>query len=91
MIVLSDLLVDLFGLLRIYLLDKLGGYTGIDTARLHDRLAQYDRSGRYDSTLTNHGMIQHHRAHADQCAVTNLRTMDRYVVTDGYVIANLDG
>ena len=91
MIVLRDLLVDLLRLLRIYLLDKLGGYTGIDTARLHDRLAQHDRSSRYDCTLANHGMIQHDRTHTNQRTVANLRTMNRDVMTDGYVIANLDG
>lgn len=39
MIVLGYLLVDLFRLLGIYLLDELSGNSGVDTARLDDRLA----------------------------------------------------
>ncbi len=39
MVVLSYFLVDLLRLLGIYLLDELSGNSGVDTARLDDRLA----------------------------------------------------
>ena len=91
MVILGDLLVYLFGLLRVYLLHELGRHTGVDASRFDDRLAEHDRTGRYDGTFAYDSMIHHDGAHADQRPVFNLRPVDGDVVPDGDVVANLDG
>lgn len=90
MVVLGYFLVDLLRLLGVYLLDELSGNPGVDTARLYDRLAQYYGACGDDRSLAHYGVIQHHGTHADQGAITNLRPVDRYVMADGYIIADLD-
>ena len=43
-----------------------------------------------DRSLAYYGVIQYHGAHSDQGAIANLRPVDRYVMADGYIIADLD-
>ena len=90
MIVLGYLLVDLLRLLGIYLLDELSGNSGVDAARLDDRLASDYGSSKNDRARACCSVIQSHRAHSDQGAIANLRPVDRYVMADGYIIADLD-
>ena len=91
MIVFRDLLVDLLRLLGIDLLDELCRYARIDTAWLDNCLAQDNRTCRYDGTLSNDCVVENDGAHANERAVADLGAVDRYVMTDRHVVANLDG
>ena len=90
MIVLGYLLVDLFCLFWVHLLYELGRYAGVDASRLDDGLAQYDRTGSDDRSFTDHGMVQYDRAHPDQGAVAYLCPVDRDVMTDRHIVADLN-
>lgn len=44
-----------------------------------------------DRAFANFGIIHHYGTHADKGIVANLRTVYHHVMSDGYVIADLDG
>lgn len=90
-IIFCDFLVDLLRLLRIDLLDELCWYARVDTAWLDDGLTQDDRARGDDGALPNDRVIKYHGAHTDKRAMADLGAMDRYVMTDRHIVANLNG
>lgn len=91
MVVPGYFLVDLPGLLGIDLFYELGRYAGINTTRLYDGFAKYDRAGGDDRPFSDYGMIEYDRAHSDQRSFADLGAVDGYIVTYGYVVADFDG
>ena len=51
---------------------------------------RYDRTGSDDRSFTDHGMVQYDRAHPDQGAVAYLCPVDRDVVADRHIVADLN-
>ena len=91
MVVPRDFLVDLFRLLGVDFLDELRGTAGVDAARLHVGVAQDDGPRRDDGSLANDRVVEDDGPHADQGPVLYLRPVDRHVVPDRHVVADLDG
>ena len=90
MIVASDLLIHLFGLLWVYFLYEFGRYTRINTPRLNLCVAQYNRSCGYNCSFADHCVIEHYGAHPDQRTVTYLGAVNGDIMSDGYIVADLD-
>jgi len=48
---------------------------------------RHDRTGRNDATLTNHTIIHHDRAHADEHIIRYGTTVHNRIVTNAYIVA----
>ena len=90
-IIVSNLLVQFLGLLRVYLFDKLGGYACPDAARLDDGVAQYQGTGSHDGTFAHHGMVEEGGAHAYEGIVADGCPVHGDIVADGHVVADFYG
>ena len=91
MVVFCNLLVDLFGLFRIYLLYEFSRDTGINTTRFDYGLTQNNRAGSYDSPFTDHCMVEYNLPHSDQGSVAYFGSMYRHIMPDRDIIADLYG
>ena len=90
-IVASDLLIHLFGLLWVYFLYEFGRYTRINTPRLNLCVAQYNRSCGYNRPFADHCVIEYYGPHTHKGPFADLGSVDSDIVSYRDIILYLYG
>ncbi len=90
-VVLGVALVQLFGLLRVHLLDELGRDAAPEFAVADDGVLQDERAGGHDGSLPHDGVVEDGGAHADEGAALDFAAVQGDVVPHGHVVADDDG
>ena len=90
LVVVGDALVEFASLLGGDLLDELSWHACPEGVRLNDSLGQDDRASCYDSSFADDDIIHHDGSHADEGVVTDMAAVERDIVPDGDIVADLD-
>lgn len=72
-----------------WLLDLFGRYAGIDRVGFETLVGQNQSVGRNDAARGDDGIVEHGSPHAYQTVVLDYRAVDRRVVADRYIAADV--